>query len=86
MEEVKYAINRVTHDCSCSVLKTKKQSRFLWIFPCWPIYAHDKTKCPQALVEKGLDHTEGTDMEGTLADPVKIRQWQVREKTKKVTV
>lgn len=32
---------------------------------------------PQALVEKGLDHTEGTDMEGTLADPVKIRQWQV---------
>lgn len=32
----------------------------------------------QALVEKGLDHTLGTDMEGTLADPVKIRQWQVR--------
>ena len=31
----------------------------------------------QALVEKGLDHTLGTDMEGTLADPVKIRQWQV---------
>ncbi|CBJ31040.1 dynein heavy chain [Ectocarpus siliculosus] len=31
----------------------------------------------QALVEKGLDHTEGTDMEGTLADPVKIRQWQM---------
>lgn len=29
-------------------------------------------------MEKGLDHTEGTDMEGTLADPVKIRQWQVR--------
>lgn len=33
---------------------------------------------PQALVEKGLDHTAGTDMEATLADPVKIRQWQVR--------
>lgn len=32
----------------------------------------------QALVEKGLDHTLGTDMEGTLADPVKIRQWQVK--------
>lgn len=31
-------------------------------------------------MEKGLDHTEGTDMEGTLADPVKIRQWQVSRK------
>lgn len=40
-------------------------------------YAHPCL--PQALVEKGLDHTEGTDMEGTLADPVKIRQWQVRQ-------
>lgn len=39
----------------------------------------------QALVEKGLDHTEGTDMEGTLADPVKIRQWQVRGETTHTT-
>ena len=32
-------------------------------------------------MEKGLKHTEGTDMEETLADPVKIRQWQVKKTT-----
>ncbi|CAM9371173.1 unnamed protein product [Choristocarpus tenellus] len=38
---------------------------------------HIAERWVEELVERGLDHTEGTDMEGTLADPVKLRKWQV---------